>query len=60
MPDKKKIEKSLKSLEKQKKIHLEKLKSEKARNPYNPVLDYWTKEINILDKKIKELKKRIS
>jgi len=60
MGKKKKIEKSLESLEKQKKIHMGKFLGEKTKNPYNSVLNYWTREIEILDKKIKELKKRIS
>jgi hypothetical protein len=53
----KKIKQSIESLEKQKEKHLEKIETYDGKNPF--LIEYWKKEINSFNYKIKELKERL-
>ena len=56
--NKKKILKLIRSLEKKQKEHEKLIKDEKKKNPYNPVLGYWDKEIENFKTQIKQLKNK--
>lgn len=55
--DKKKREKKIKSLEKQREKHLEKIESYAGKD-YS-LIDYWKKEINRIEEEIKEEKENL-
>jgi peptidoglycan hydrolase CwlO-like protein len=55
--EKKKIKKSIESLEKQRQEHRAKIEDYDGKN--YALLDYWKKEINSFDNKIEELKRRL-
>ena len=55
--EKKKIKKSIESLEKQRQEHSAKIEDYDGKN--YALLDYWKKEINSFDNKIEELKRRL-
>lgn len=55
--EKKKIAKSIESLEKQKEKHKNKIKSYEGKN--YALIEYWEKEINSFDDKIDELKRKL-
>lgn len=55
--EKKKIKKSIESLEKQKQEHREKIEDYDGKN--YALLDYWEKEISSFDNKIDELKRKL-
>lgn len=58
--NKKKLLKSIRSLEKKEKEHLEKIREEKIKNPENPVLGYWDKELKHFAKEIKKNKEKLT
>jgi len=59
MTSKKKIIKSIRSLEKRKKEHEIERRKEISKNKDNPVINYWEEEIKRFDKKIKEKKEKL-
>jgi len=59
MTNKKRIIKGIRSLQKIKEEHEIKRRKEKARDKDNPVIGYWEKEIEEINKKIKQKKERL-
>lgn len=58
MANKKTRLRAIESLEKQKKIHEEKIHNEKLKNsPRLELIDYWEKEIERFEQKIKKIKR---
>jgi len=59
MFNKKRILKGIRSLQKEKKEHEIKRRIEIAKDKDNPVIGYWDKEIDEMDRKIKEKKAKL-
>ena len=55
--EKKKIKKSIESLEKRKQEHREKIETYNGKN--YALLEYWEKEIKSFDSKVEELKRKL-
>lgn len=53
----KRLEKAIESLEKQKRMHLEKIATEKGRK--DTTRDYWLKEVEKFEKEIEKKKKQL-
>jgi len=57
MANKKKIEKAIESLEKQKALHIKKIKEHDKEKEY--LTEYWEKQIKAFEKEIERRKKKI-